>query len=119
MKEIKAIVKRVMLDKVIDSLQELPHLPDISMSMVYGFTRNDPGGEPPDLTGEAKMAKLEVVVPDVLAEEVVETIRHGARRGREDLRLRGRGRGQDPHGRTRGNGGVVHRSERDGGRRRL
>ena len=81
MKEIKAIVKRVMLDKVIDSLQELPHLPDISMSMVYGFTRNDPGGEPPDLTGEAKMAKLEVVVPDVLAEEVVETIRHAARTG--------------------------------------
>ncbi|MEP0841202.1 MAG: P-II family nitrogen regulator [Phycisphaerae bacterium] len=81
MKEIKAIVKRNMLDKVIDSLQELPHLPGITMSMVYGFNRNDPGGETPDLTGEAKMAKLEVVVPDALVEKVIETIARAARTG--------------------------------------
>lgn len=81
MKEIKAIVKRNMLDKVIDSLQELPHLPGITMSMVYGFNRNDPGGETHDLTGEAKMAKLEVVVPDALVEKVIETIARAARTG--------------------------------------
>jgi nitrogen regulatory protein P-II 1 len=81
MKEIKAIVKRVMLDKVIDSLQELPHLPGITMSMVYGFQRNDPSNGPPDLTGEAKMAKLEVVVPDALAEKVIETISRAAHTG--------------------------------------
>jgi len=81
MKEIKAIVKRVMLDKVIDSLQELPHLPGITMSMVYGFQRSDPSNGPPDLTGEAKMAKLEVVVPDALVEKVIETIARSAHTG--------------------------------------
>jgi nitrogen regulatory protein P-II 1 len=81
MKEIKAVVKRVMLDKVIDSLQELPHLPGITMSMVYGFQRSDPSNGPPDLTGEAKMAKLEVVVPDALAEKVIETIARSAHTG--------------------------------------
>jgi nitrogen regulatory protein P-II 1 len=81
MKEVKAIVKRIMLDKVIDSLQELPHLPGITMSMVYGFTRNDPGGGPPDLTGEAKMAKIELVVPDALAEKVTDVIARAARTG--------------------------------------
>ena len=81
MKEIKAIVKRVMLDNVIDSLQGLPHLPGITMSMVYGFQRSGPSNEPPDLTGEAKMAKLEVVVPDALAEEVIKTITRAAHTG--------------------------------------
>ena len=81
MKEIKAIVKPIMLDKVIDSLQELPHLPGITMSMVYGFSRNDPGGELPDLSGEAKMAKLELVVPDALAEQVIETITRAGHTG--------------------------------------
>lgn len=81
MKEIKAIVKRIMLDRVIDSLQELPHLPGITMSMVYGFSRNDPGGGPHDISGEAKMAKIEVVVPDALAEKVIETITRAAHTG--------------------------------------
>ncbi len=81
MKEIKAIVKRIMLDKVIDSLQELPHLPGITMSMVYGFSRHDPDGDPRDLTGEAKMAKLEVVVPDELVDKVIETIARAAHTG--------------------------------------
>ena len=81
MKEIKAIVKCIMLDKVIDSLQELPHLPGITMSMVYGFARADPGRGPPDLNGEAKMAKVELVVPDALVERVIETITRSAHTG--------------------------------------
>jgi len=84
MKEIKAIIKRVMLDRVIDSLQELPHLPGITMSMVYGFQRSDPDNGPPDLTGEARMAKIEVVVPDALVETVIETIVRSAHTGLSD-----------------------------------
>jgi nitrogen regulatory protein P-II 1 len=81
MKEIKAIIQRFMLDKVIDSLHELPHLPGITMSMVWGFVRNDPSGRPSMLADEAKMAKIELVVSDDLAETVIETIATAAKTG--------------------------------------
>jgi nitrogen regulatory protein P-II 1 len=81
MKEIKAIIQHFMLDKVIDSLHEMPHLPGITMSMVYGFVRNDPSIRPSMLADEAKMAKIELVVSDDLAETVIETIAAAAHTG--------------------------------------
>ena len=82
MKEIKAIFQRFMVDKVIDSLHEIPGLPGVTLSMVHGFQRNDAGGERPDLDAEAQMAKIEVVIPDELVEAVVDTIARAARTGR-------------------------------------
>ncbi len=82
MKEIRAVIQRFMLDKVIDELQELPNLPGITMAMVYGFRRQGAGLNPLDLDGEAKMARIELVVPDALAEKVIETIARAARTGR-------------------------------------
>lgn len=82
MKEIKAIFQRFMVDKVIDSLHQVPHLPGITLSMVYGFSRNDSGAKPFDPNDEAKMAKIELVVADALAEKVIETIARAAHTGR-------------------------------------
>jgi nitrogen regulatory protein P-II 1 len=80
MKEIKAIVQRFMVDKVIDGLHEVLHLPGITLSMVHGFSRADRSAKPFD-PDEAKMAKIELVVPDALAERVVETITRTAHTG--------------------------------------
>jgi nitrogen regulatory protein P-II 1 len=82
MKEIKAILLRIMVDGVIDRLLQIPHMPGIALSTVYAFRRSDPGSMPPDVDDESKMAKLEVVVPDELAEKVIETIAGAARTGR-------------------------------------
>jgi nitrogen regulatory protein P-II 1 len=82
MKEIKAIFHRVMVDQVMDSLQAVPHLPGITLSMVHGFRRNDPGVNPSELNDETKMAKIELVLPDELAETVIEVVARAARTGR-------------------------------------
>jgi len=82
MKEIKAIFQPFMASKVIGSLRELPHLPGISVSFVTGFSRSDPKTETSEHSGEAPMTKMELVVPDALAEKVIQTIAHAARTGR-------------------------------------
>lgn len=82
MKEIKALVQPFLLDKVIDSLHQVRHLPGLTVSTVQGFQRSDPAGTRPNLDTEAAMAKIEVVVPDALVETVVDTIVQAARTGR-------------------------------------
>lgn len=82
MKEIRAVVQQLMANKVIENLRDLPHLPGFTVSFVSGFSRSDPGTEPSQRIGEAPMTKIELVVPDALAEKVVETIAHAARTGR-------------------------------------
>lgn len=81
MKEIKAIVKHHMADKVVDSLRELPHLPGVTVSMVSGFSRRDTGSGPPGWVEEAKMTKIEIVVRDEIADAVVDTIARSAHTG--------------------------------------
>lgn len=83
MKEIKAFVQGFMADKVIDSLQALPHLPGFTVSTVSGFGRRDHGTTPSERNEEAKMTRLEIVVPDELVETVVETISRAAHTGRK------------------------------------
>ncbi|MFA4947420.1 MAG: P-II family nitrogen regulator [Candidatus Krumholzibacteriia bacterium] len=82
MKEIKAVVPQFMGDKVIDSLREVAHLPGIIVSLVNGFSRSDPSAEPAERVEDAPMIKIEIVVPNEIAETVVETISHAAHTGR-------------------------------------
>ena len=79
MKEIKAIVQRFMADKVIDSLRNVAHLPGITVSQVNGFGRSDTVG---DRVQDGPMTKIEIVVPDKLAEPVVKVIADAAHTGR-------------------------------------
>lgn len=83
MKEIKAIVQQFMADKVIDCLREQAHLPGITVSPVSGFSRSDPGTGHCERNDVAKMTRIEIVVPDGLAEAVVETIARAAHTGHD------------------------------------
>ena len=85
MKEIKAIIQPHMLTKVIDSLKLMENLPGVTVSEVRGF-----GHSPSELAKNkiledfieyAKRAKIEIVVPDELAEQVVDVIARNAHTG--------------------------------------
>lgn len=85
MKEIKAIIQPFMLSKVVEALKEIEGLPGVTVSDVRGFGRARAAGAS-DTVAEGtveyvKKSKLEVVVPDNLAEVVVQTIRKKAHTG--------------------------------------
>ncbi|MBY8965003.1 P-II family nitrogen regulator [Algiphilus sp.] len=77
MKEIKAYVRENMRDAVMDALAAIPGLPGIAVVHLreYGHAADDGG------LAKAGMAKLELDVPDALAEPVVDTILRHARTG--------------------------------------
>lgn len=85
MKEIKAIIQPFLLSKVVDALKEIDGLPGVTVSEVHGFGRAKAVGSPGAfLDGSVeyvKKSKLEVVVPDKLAEKVVQVIREHAHTG--------------------------------------
>lgn len=85
MKEIKAIIQPHMLTKVIDALRAMDDLPGLTVSEVRGFGRNRARSAKDrtveDFVEYAKKAKLEIVVPDELAERVVDTITQNAHTG--------------------------------------
>lgn len=84
MKEIKAIVQTFMLEKVLDGLRGVDRLPGLTVSEVrgYGRTRGRAADAGPDSPVQyVKKAKVEVVVPDVLVEKVVQVIREHAHTG--------------------------------------
>ncbi len=85
MKEIKAVVQQFMTNKVIDSLREFDHLPGVTVSTVRGFGRRAHDVAPASGTAggenETSMTKIEVVVPDELAEAVVGVILASAHTG--------------------------------------
>jgi len=85
MKEIKAIVQPFRVSKIVSALRQLPNLPGITVSYVQGFGRQK-GANAPDSVWNGgvlyvKKAKLEIVVPDELVEEVVRTIQENAHTG--------------------------------------
>lgn len=85
MKEIKAIIQPFMLSKVVEALREIEGLPGVTVSDVRGFGRARAVGAP-NVVSEGdidyvKKSKLEVVVPDMLSEEVIETIQRCAHTG--------------------------------------
>lgn len=76
MQEIKAYVRKNMLDSVLDSLNTIAGLPGIAIVEVNGFGHH--AAEDGPLT-RTEMAKLEIDVPDELVAPVVETILEHAR----------------------------------------
>ena len=86
MKEIKAIVQPYMLTKVIDCLRSVEDLPGVTVSEVRGFGRNRAKDAKDKIVEDyieyARKAKLEIVVPDSLAETVVNIIAREAHTGR-------------------------------------
>ena len=110
MKEIKAIIQPFMLGKVVAALKAIENLPGITVSEVRGFGRTRAQSALDAVVDDAvryvKKCKLEVVVPDDLAERVVSTILEHAYTGNlgdgkiyvhtidEVVRIRTRERGQ-------------------------
>ncbi|NNC24179.1 P-II family nitrogen regulator [Salinisphaera sp. USBA-960] len=77
MQEIKAYVREHMLDHVIDALAAVPELPGIAVVHLREFGHATEDGR----LVKIDMAKLEIDVPDSLAESVVQTIAEHARTG--------------------------------------
>jgi nitrogen regulatory protein P-II 1 len=85
MKEIKAIIQPFMLSRVIEALKATEDLPGVTVSEVIGFgkARALTASQPVelDLVDYTKKVKLEIVIPDHLVRQVVETITLNARTG--------------------------------------
>ena len=77
MKEIKAVIRPNMADKVIDAIENLPKVPGLTVSNVHGWghSKNGSGAR---LT---ERVKLEIVVPEVELEMVLDTLIANARTG--------------------------------------
>src|SRR5581483_9795812 len=85
MKEIKAILQPFILSKVIEALKEIEGLPGVTVSDVRGFGKARAIGAPEafqdDSVEYVKKAKLEIVVPDDVADQVVAIITQHAHTG--------------------------------------
>lgn len=85
MKEIKAIIQPFMLAKVIDALKEIPNMPGVTISEVKGFGRGRAKDVKDSVThwgvDFVPKVKLETVVTDEMADQVVETIQKNAHTG--------------------------------------
>lgn len=86
MKEIKAIIQPFMLTKVVDALREIEGLPGMTVDAdVHGFGRNRAAVAKHKITLDEieyiKKVKLEIVTPDGLVDEVVQTILDHAHTG--------------------------------------
>lgn len=85
MKEIKAIIQPFMLSKVIDALKEIPGMPGVTVSEVKGFGKSRAENAPNSVTewgvDFVSKVKLETVVTDGLADQVVEAIQNNAHTG--------------------------------------
>lgn len=86
MKEIKAIIQPFMLGDVLHALEGVEALPGVTVSQISGWGKSRArDAEQVVVEGGHKMArktKLEVVVPDELADAVVAAIASAARTGR-------------------------------------
>lgn len=81
--EVKAIIRPQRLDHVRIALHDIPDMPGVTVSKVHAFARS----QPRDITGspgglEADLIKVETVVPEALADRVVEAIQQAATTGR-------------------------------------
>lgn len=75
MKEIKAIIKPFMLEKVIDALRDIEGLPGITISAAHSLSAEH------GTFDQHPKTKLEVIVPDNLVDAVVDTVRKAAHTG--------------------------------------
>lgn len=86
MKEIKAVIQPFMLEPVLHALESLPELPGVTVSQVLGWGRSRSlhVQKPVLEVGHAfaPKTKLEIVVSDDTAPEVVRILVEAARTGR-------------------------------------
>lgn len=82
MKEIKAIIRPERLTEVLQALHKLPQLPGVTVSHVRGFGRRVPADADGEVFAAVDMTKLEIVVPEPIADEIVTTIERAAHTGR-------------------------------------
>lgn len=75
MKEIKAIIKPFMFERVIDALHQIKGLPAVTISTAQGLSVERGAHD------QVVMTKLEVMVPDDQVENLVQTIQKAARTG--------------------------------------
>lgn len=81
MKEIKAFVRPELLDDVLDPLYSHPEFPGVTISSVQGFGHTV-GRDKPSSFREGAMIKLEMIVNNDLAEDVVRILMERARTGK-------------------------------------
>ena len=86
MREVKAIIRSFMLEKVLHALGEIGELPGLTVSQVIGWGASK-AADSDQIVHEAghafaRMTKIEIVVPATLAPRVVEGIIKAARTGR-------------------------------------
>ena len=75
MKEIKAIIKPFMLEQVIEGLREIPGLSAVTISPAHGLSVKR------GTFDQVVHSKLEIIVPDQMVAQVVETIQKKAHTG--------------------------------------
>lgn len=85
MKEIKAIIKPAMLENVLIALRHIEGLPGITISEVKGFGKTKKtilkDKSLDKIIEHENKTKLEIVVPDELAENAIKAIQENARTG--------------------------------------
>ena len=77
--EVKAIIRPQRLDDVRTALHNIADMPGVTVSKVHAFARSSPrdiAGSPGGL--EVDLVKLETIVPESLADRVVEAIQRAA-----------------------------------------
>ncbi|MDY0083225.1 MAG: P-II family nitrogen regulator [Ignavibacteriaceae bacterium] len=83
MKEIKAIIRPIKLLEVIEALQQIKGLPGVTISEIIGFGKERAKDSSDKVVYEkvefVPRTKLEVVVDDKMAEEVVNAIQKNAK----------------------------------------
>jgi nitrogen regulatory protein P-II 1 len=79
-KEIKAVIQPFMLGQVLEALRAIPHMPGVTISHLHGLGGTQ-GSNRDDLVEPEPKVKLEIVVPDNLAEQVARTIETWAHTG--------------------------------------
>ncbi|MDG4868539.1 P-II family nitrogen regulator [Guyparkeria sp. 1SP6A2] len=75
MKEIKAYIRPAMTDTVVDALEAMPGIPGVAVTPTYGFGHVVDDGQPV----RVEMTRLEIEVPDAMADSVVNCVREHAR----------------------------------------
>ena len=80
--EVKAILRPEMLDHVLASLGAIPEMPGVAVTQIRALGRRVMNSTRRDETAEIMMARIEVVVPDLLLEQTTSAIAAAARTGR-------------------------------------
>lgn len=86
MKEIKAVIQPFMLDDVLYAMEQIEGLPGLTLSQVQGWGRSR-ARNATDIVSIgsrqfARKLKLEIVVPDAMADRIVDAIVRTARTGK-------------------------------------